>query len=161
MPCAGILCVELLRANDLAPPAPVTDSSTAAGVQVPAHFSRSGVIQSLTMFIALLDWIRPTDNNAELSSKFKKVLQRIIDAVFDSLRPLQGAQMQQMPSENQPQGLYDVQTEHLEGQNRSTITGNQYDLDFALTTITDMNWLNTVDWTQGDWLEHSTQYFLH
>ena len=51
----------------------------------------SQVVQSLTMFKALLDWTRPTDNNVQLSSKFKRVLQRIIDTVFDSLGPLHGA----------------------------------------------------------------------
>lgn len=161
MPCAGILCVELLRANNLAPPGPVSQPSRAAGNQAPARFSRSEIIQSLTMFRALLGWIRPTDNNTQLSIKFNKVLQRIIDAVFDSMTPLHRPQMQQMPSENRPRGPYEVQDQHSEGQNVSTLTDNQYHLDFALTTIADMDWLNNVDWTQGDWLEQSNHCFLH
>lgn len=166
MPCAGILCIELLRASNLAPPTPTTESLTAAAVYAPVQLSRSQVIQNLTMFKALLDWLRPTDNNSQLSSKFKKVLQRIIDTVFDSLEPLQyGTQTQQRLNEQQQfqrqDGMHDQQSP---GQNLSSTTidaEHDLDLDPALVAISDMDWLNTIDWTQGGWLEQSNQPFLH
>jgi hypothetical protein len=114
------------------------------------------------MFKALLDWLRPTDNNAQLSNKFKKVLQRIIDTVFDSLEPLQyGAQTQQRLNEQQQLHRHDQQSP---GQNLSSTTVDaEHDLevDPALVAISDMDWLNTIDWTQGGWLEQSNQPFLH
>lgn len=161
MPCAGILCIELLRASNLAPPTPATESSMAATVHAPVQLSRSQVIQSLTMYKALLDWIRPTDNNAQLSSKFSKVLQRIIDTVFDSLGPFHGAQTHHRPNEQYYQRQYEVHDQ--QPQNLSTGIDAEHDLDLdpALIASNDMDWLNTIDWTQGGWLEQSNQPFLH
>ncbi|OQE27975.1 hypothetical protein PENFLA_c005G04232 [Penicillium flavigenum] len=148
MPCAGILCVELLRASSLVPPAQQSELSSTAAASECVKFSRSEVVQNLVMFRALLDWIRPTDNNAQLSKKFKTVLQRIIDAVFDSLGSSCG--MQTQPSEQQSQGPQDQQSP---GQNVPTATGREHDIDPDMNTFNDMDWLNTVDWTQGGWLE--------
>lgn len=152
MPCAGILCVELLRASSLVPPAQQSELSSTAAARNRVKFSRSEVVQNLVMFRALLDWIRPTDNNAQLSKKFKTVLQRIIDAVFDSLGSSYGIQAQ-MPSEKQPQGHCGPQDQPSPGQDISTATGREHDIDSDMNTFNDMDWLNTVDWTQGGWLE--------
>lgn len=151
MPCAGILCVELLRASSLVPPAQQSELSSTAAARDCVKYSRSEVVQNLVMFRALLDWIRPTDNNAQLSKKFKTVLQRIIDAVFDSLGSSCGMQTQ-MPSEQQSQGHCGPQDQSL-GQNVPTATGREHDVDSDMNTFNDMDWLNTVDWTQGGWLE--------
>lgn len=114
------------------------------------------------MFKALLDWIRPTDNNAQLSSKLSKVLQRIIDTVLDSLSPLPGAQSQQRPDE-QFQRQYAMHDQPPQGQSpwTSVDANHDIDLDPALIASNDMDWLNTIDWTQGDWLEQSNQPFLN
>ncbi|OKL61878.1 hypothetical protein UA08_02272 [Talaromyces atroroseus] len=154
MPSAGILCIELLRACKLAPPSPAVHSSV--------QLSRSSVVQNLTMFGALLDWIRPTDNNAQLSRKFKKVLQRIIDAVFDSLGPLHdNTDVRPRPNnEHQPRRQYGLQDELEQSRGySSTAIDSEHDFDLAQATIIDMDWLNTVDWTQGAWLEQSNQPF--
>ncbi|EED23993.1 FAD dependent oxidoreductase superfamily [Talaromyces stipitatus ATCC 10500] len=152
MPCAGILCIELLRACNLAPPSPATDSSMTAAVHSLVQVSRSEVVQNLTMFGAVLDWIRPTNNNAQLSRKFKKVLQRIIDTVFDSLGPLQDAQARPRLNEHQTRRQYGLQDQQSRG---NIYTTSEQDLDPAQATIDDMDWLNTVDWTQGGWLEQT------
>ncbi|KAJ5373478.1 FAD dependent oxidoreductase superfamily [Penicillium concentricum] len=152
MPCAGILCVQLLRASNLVPPAPQSDlPSTSAHDYV--RFSRSEVVQNLIMFKALLDWIRPTDNNVQLSKKFKAVLQRIIDAMFDSLES-RDMQTQEMLGEQQSQRHYGPQDQLSPGQNLPAM-GRQHDIDPEINTFNDMDWLNTVDWTQGGWLELS------
>lgn len=110
------------------------------------------------MFKALLDWIRPTDNNAQLSEKFKKVLQRIIDTVFDSLQPSYGGgQMQQMPQLHRSQSQHALQDQLSQGPHLSTTTLFQNDLHPMLTTIDDLDWFNTFDWTQGDLLDQSNQ----
>ncbi|KAJ6123734.1 hypothetical protein N7471_011051 [Penicillium samsonianum] len=160
MPCAGILCVELLRASNLVPPATQSELlSTAARDCV--RFSRSDVVQNLVMFRALLDWIRPTDNNAQLSKKFKTVIQRIIDAVFDSLDSSCGMQTQEMPSEQQSQRHYGPQDQQSPGQNPPTATGREHDIDSDMNAFNYMDWLNTVDWTQGGWLEQSNPPFSY
>ncbi|OQE35991.1 hypothetical protein PENCOP_c012G01349 [Penicillium coprophilum] len=151
MPCAGILCVELLRASNLVPPAPTCElPSTAARSCV--QFSRSEVIQSLIMFKALLDWIRPTDNNAQLSKKFKTVLQRIIDAVFDSFQPSCNVNSQEMPSEHQSQRGC-VSQDRQSSEESLPAIGREHDIGPGINTFNDMDWLNTLDWTQGGWLE--------
>lgn len=113
------------------------------------------------MFRALLDWIRPTDNNAQLSKKFKTVIQRIIDAVFDSLDSSCGMQTQEMPSEQQSQRHYGPQDQQSPGQNPPTATGREHDIDTDMIAFNDMDWLNTVDWTQGGWLEQSNPPFSY
>ncbi|KAJ5757561.1 uncharacterized protein N7511_006255 [Penicillium nucicola] len=159
MPCAGILCVELLRVSDLAPRTSRNQSSATAHDVV--QLSRSEVVQSLIMFKALLDWIRPTDNNSKLSRKFKNVLQRIIDTVFDAMESLPGVQLQQAPNENHFRKDYGAQEHTSAEQNMSHVTDVQQHLDPELTTMNDMDWLNTVDWTQGDWLEQNNPPFLY
>ncbi|CZR67120.1 uncharacterized protein PAC_17019 [Phialocephala subalpina] len=159
IPCAGILCLELLRASNLAPPMP---ASGAIPSPVPVQLSRSEVVQTLTMFIAFLNWIRPTDNNIQLCGKFKKVVKRIIDTAIDAPRPSYTAPTQQ--SQNQR----DQQASHNQYQNQSLQQLNpQPGIDFmngfdpALLAMDDLDWMNTVDWTQGDWLELSQQNFLY
>jgi hypothetical protein len=34
------------------------------------------------------------------------------------------------------------------------------DFDPAIIAMDDLDWLNTVDWTQGDWLDMSQQNYL-
>ncbi|KAJ5963433.1 uncharacterized protein N7479_003309 [Penicillium vulpinum] len=153
MPCAGILCVELLRASNIVPPAPPSELPSTASSRDRVRFSRSDVVQNLVIFRALLDWIRPTDNNAQLSKKFKTVLQRIIDAVFDSLGSSSGMQTQDMLSEQQIQRHYGPQDQQSPSQNIPTATDREHSIDPELNTFNDMDWLNTVDWTQGGWLE--------
>ncbi|EKV19474.1 FAD dependent oxidoreductase superfamily [Penicillium digitatum PHI26] len=157
MPCAGILCVELLRASNLVPPATQSEMLPATAGHECVRFSRSEVVQTLVMFKALLDWIRPTDNNAQLSKKFKTVLQRIIDAVFDSLG---SPQAQGMPNE-QPQRHHGPQAQQSLGQNLPTATGREHEIDPEMNTFGDMDWLNTVDWTQNGWLEQSNPPFSY
>ncbi|CAI7600045.1 unnamed protein product [Penicillium discolor] len=159
MPCAGILCVELLRASNLVPPATQSELSSTTRSHDCVRFSRSEVVQNLVMFRALLDWIRPTDNNAELGKKFKTVLQRIIDAVFDSLGSPCGMQTQEMPSEQQSQRHYGPQDQQSPGQNLPATTGRECDIDPEMNAFNDMDWLNTVDWTQNGWLEQSNPLF--
>lgn len=96
------------------------------------------------MFIALLDWTRPTDNNAQLLGKLTGVLQRIIDKVFESLGPVNTVPVPQPTSQSASQDQIDPLG-----------IGSRDDLDFAINTIDDMDWLNTFDWTQGGWLEQS------
>lgn len=81
------------------------------------------MIQSLTVYVTFLGWVRPTDGNAELCWKLGNVIKRIVDNALDS------------PAVAQPPD--------------STHTLDSIDSGDS----DDLNWLNTVDWTQGDWLD--------
>ncbi|KAJ6172197.1 FAD dependent oxidoreductase superfamily [Penicillium chermesinum] len=155
MPSAGILCIELLRASNLAPPVSTTKPSTPTEATfAPVRLSRSEVMQNLSMFKALLDWIRPTDNNAQLSDKFKKVLQRIIDSVFEALSPVHAAPVSQSTSEPPTQEPRELHGDSIGLESPYTKGASHDDLDFAMTTIDDMDWLNTP-------VENATLPFWH
>lgn len=163
IPCAGILCLELLRASNLAPPMPATE---AMPVPTPVQLSRSEVVQTLTMFIAFLSWIRPTDNNVQLCGKFKKVVKRIIDTAIDAPRPTYTGQQRtplpaQPPSETPQSMLHDsIQQAPLHAAEPQNEMDYMNDFDPAMIAMDDLDWLNTVDWTQGDWLELSQQNYI-
>lgn len=111
IPSAGVVCIELLK--------------NAAG-QSSIQFSRSDAIQKLTLFIAFLEWIRPTDGNYTLAQRLRKVVRRVLDHVLE-------------PSE--------------EGMGEE---GSELPFDPMLAPFDDMNdldFLNTIDWTQGSWMD--------
>jgi hypothetical protein len=111
IPCAGVICIELLK-----------DAVGRSSIQ----FSRSDGIQKLTLFIAFLDWVRPTDGNYTLAQRLRKVVRRVLDHVLE-------------PSPKEVRGE----------------PGNEYPFDPMLAPFDEMNdldWLNTIDWTQGSWM---------
>lgn len=112
IPPAGVICVELLK--------------KAAG-QSSVEFSLSDAIQKLTLFIAFLEWIRPTDGNYPLAQRLRKVIRRVLDYVLEAR------------NEN------------------TKIPNAEVPYDPMLTSFTemdDLDWLNTIDWTQqGSWMD--------
>lgn len=58
-----MVCFELLK--------------TSAG-QSTVQMSRSHAIQQMTLFIAFLEWIRPTDGNFDLAQRLRKVIGRVM-----------------------------------------------------------------------------------
>jgi hypothetical protein len=121
IPAAGILCVELLY----------TVRHPHAKDQIVV--SRSETIQSLTMFIAFLDWVRPDDGNHELCRKFMKVIRNILDHVLEAPRISTHLEV----NDTRLGGLEDVEP-------------SQLNLDWS--DLNDLDWLtllNTMDWTQG------------
>jgi hypothetical protein len=93
------------------------------------QFSRSDAIQKLTMFIGFLEWIRPTDGNYLLAGRLKTVVRRVVDHILD------------LPQ--QPQ-------QEVKGSNLMN-----FPLDPMLAPLdaNTIDWLNTIDWTQGSWME--------
>ncbi|PBP18430.1 FAD dependent oxidoreductase superfamily [Diplocarpon rosae] len=165
IPCAGILCLELLRASHLAPPMAATSTIPSPS---PVRMSKSDVVQTLSLFIAFLDWIRPTDNNAQLCAKFKKVVKRIIDTAIDAPRSSYTA-LGPAPLPNPrdpPTAGPALSSRYLQLQLPplppcDSLAGSNFlhEFDPASLAMDDLDWLNTVDWTQGDWLELSQQNF--
>ena len=125
IPSAGVLCVELLKL-----------SKGISGLR----FSRSEVVQALTMFIGFLGWVRPTDGNYPLCQKLSKVVKRIVDSVLDT-PALQTAEAQ--PQEGPKMEIGGPLADGLE-------------LDTSWMPVEELeclDWLSNIDWTQGDWLD--------
>jgi hypothetical protein len=94
-----------------------------------AQFSRSDAIQKLTLFVAFLEWVRPTDGNFELAQRLRKVVRRVLDHVLE-------------PSQHEHVGSLEA--------------GVPLDPMFAsFDDMNDLDWLNTIDWTQGSWMDFS------
>lgn len=85
------------------------------------------------MFIRFLAWIRPTDGNYSLARKLKKVIQKVVDHILDPPRQPQPSQATLSPEQ---QEFHNQML--LEPLDANTI-----------------DWLNTIDWTQGTWTEFS------
>ncbi len=83
----------------------------------------------MTLFIAFLEWVRPTDGNYRLAQRLRKVIRRVLDYVLET------------PIQESPRNQYEAMT--MEPLLPSF--GEQDDLD----------WLNTIDWTQGSWMDLS------
>jgi hypothetical protein len=93
------------------------------------QFSRSDAIQKLTMFIGFLEWIRPTDGNYTLAVRLKAVVRRVVDHVLDP--------PQQPQQEFAESNLMDFPLDPM----------------LAPLDANTIDWLNTIDWTQGSWME--------
>jgi hypothetical protein len=94
-----------------------------------AQFSRSDAIQKLTLFIAFLEWVRPTDGNFALAQRLRKVVRRVLDHVLE-------------PSKHEAAGSLGAEV--------------HFDPMFAsFDSMNDLDWLNTIDWTQGSWMDVS------
>jgi hypothetical protein len=87
------------------------------------QISRSDAIQKLTMYIGFLEWIRPTDGNFMLAGRLRKVVRRILDRILDPPKDMRGSDIMDLP------------------------------VDPMLAPFGEMDWLNTIDWTQGSWTE--------
>ncbi|CZS88139.1 uncharacterized protein RCO7_01105 [Rhynchosporium graminicola] len=110
---------------------------TSSGQNI-VQVSRSEAIQKLTLFIAFLEWIRETDGNWTLAQRLRKVVRRVLDYVLDV------AEKDNKPDMVMPDGgdqeLYDPMVGWGGG---GFDDGN------------DLDWLNTIDWTQGSWMDFS------
>jgi hypothetical protein len=77
--------------------------------------------------MGFLEWIRPTDGNSKLALRLRNVIRRVLDHVLEPPGP---------QSEAPPP--FDVPFDPA--------------LLEPLDNVQDMDWLNTIDWTQGSWI---------
>ncbi|PYH41252.1 uncharacterized protein BP01DRAFT_306267 [Aspergillus saccharolyticus JOP 1030-1] len=68
-PCSGILCLELLRQ---------TSNPQAYNLELP----RSETIQKLSLFVAFLDWLKPSGSDISAKAQIKNILQRSLDRIL-------------------------------------------------------------------------------
>ena len=123
IPSAGVLAIELLEQSRY--PHDYT-----------LKFPRSEVIQNLSIFIGCLNWVQPTEGNYTLCVRMRKVIRRILDQVLEpniALNLILGTS-----SATEQQGLPDI--------DMSSVMGSTDDPEF-------LEWLNSVDWTRGPWVD--------
>ncbi|KAL3426846.1 fungal specific transcription factor [Phlyctema vagabunda] len=223
IPAAGVLCIALLNSTTKKTDSTGSSSSSqtaaprADGMQSakpaaerakserPLRFSRSEVIQCLTMFIAHLAWIRPSDGNEQLCWKLHKVVKQIVDGVLDhdaDAEPGGDGAEEEEDEQGEDDGGGDgeasrddevarreMRAEEMGGVEEtiaSTGAGAAYAPGLGIgmgmgsgdgiglgmgmasgMTIEDahghpegggeIDWLNTIDWTQGGWAEFGGQ----
>ena len=95
------------------------------------RLSHTDAIQQLTMFIRFLEWIRLTDGNYSLARRLMTVLKSVVDHILDP------------PKQSQPE--QEVIGNYLEDIHPDPM--------LAPLDATTLDWLNTIDWTQGSWME--------
>ena len=113
---------------------------SAQGKQYVVTLPRSKTIQNLSIFLGCLHLIRPFTGHYKLCARTEKVLRRILDHLLD---PVPGANP--TPTEqNLPELVPDV--------DMSTIMGLTDDSDLT-------QWLNSIDWTNGSWIDSYSMAF--
>ena len=69
VPGSGILCLELLRQSS---------SPETYTLKLP----RSDIIQDLSVLVAFLDWLRPSESDIAAKAQIKGILQRSLDRIL-------------------------------------------------------------------------------
>lgn len=127
VPAAGVLCIQLLNQ--------MRNSAQAREQQV--VFPRSEVVQNLSLLIGFLDWVQPTAGNYQLCTRMRRTIKQILDKVLNP--PL----MQQPISVGLPVSEVSVNTGEVD-----------FDPDaFSGNGLDDFDWLNSVDWSRGPWID--------
>lgn len=97
---------------------------------------RSEVIQNLSLLVGFLEWVRPTAANRELCGRMGVIIKRILDQVLD---PPPMSQESKASS-----SAYQAPTPEF---------------DFGQINTGEFDWLGTVDWTQGPFVDLGTDGF--
>lgn len=116
MPATGILCVSLLKQSQLPSSIPASDKLPTAEV-----------VQSLSLMISFLEWIKPSAGNYKLCQRMAKVIRRVLDQAFEPpLTPEAGEAVWADDSLNWT-GMVDE--------------------------MNDLDWVNSIDWSRGPYME--------
>lgn len=115
MPSTGILCTELLKQ--------VRYPKT-VDVKLPC----SEVVQSLSMMIKFLGWIKPGTGNYKLCQHMSEVVKRVLEQVFEP------APAEEVPVNNHQVHGFDANIWGIDGDD-------------------DFDWLNGIDWGRGPFPE--------
>jgi hypothetical protein len=91
---------------------------------------RSEVIQNLSLLVGFLEWIRPTAANSGLCGRMSVIIKRILDQVLDP-------------------------TPMSHGEAASSVPFPAPQFELGQLDSEEFNWLGTVDWTQGPFLDLS------
>ena len=98
-------------------------------IQPAYNLPRSEVIQNLSLLVGFLDWVRPTAANHELCGRMQQIIKRTLDKILDPPKIT-----------NTPQSS-------------SAIPVSIQDLDFEPMIMDDLDWLDTIDWARGPFMD--------
>ncbi|KAF7959513.1 hypothetical protein EAE96_001129 [Botrytis aclada] len=117
IPSAGVICVELIKEmeNPAAQPA--------------YYLPRSEVIQTLSLLVGFLDWVRPTAANHELCGRMRQIVKRTLDKILD------------------PPKI----TNTPKASTSSAVPISN--LNFEPMVMDDLDWLDTIDWAKGPFMD--------
>lgn len=84
--------------------------------------------------MGFLDWVRPSHGNFTLANRLKGVVKTVLDHVLQAPTPPPVP-----PQENFSNETFDPLLLQ----------------DYSMQGMQDLDWLNTIDWTQGSWMDFS------
>ena len=99
--------------------------------QVEVKLPVSETVQNLSLMIGFLDWIRPAAGNYKLCRPLSQVIRRVLDQLFE---PASVEALRSKESSQQVEMSNDV---------------------WPLDNLDDLEWLNTIDWTLGQYMDFS------
>jgi len=85
----------------------------------------SEIVQNLSLMIGFLNWVKPTAGNYALCRKMSQVVKRILDQVLEDQENAKESEVQMLTP----------------------------DFEWTGDGVDDLEWLNSIDWTQGPFLE--------
>jgi hypothetical protein len=119
MPSTGILCTTLLKQAQNPHAIPATEKLPTAEV-----------VQSLSLMIGFLEWIKPSAGNYKLCRRMSTVVRRVLDTVFDPSPPTQ------------------------ESETNANLVWQGDDMwNGIMDDVNDWDWLNSIDWSRGPYAE--------
>lgn len=98
-------------------------------IQPAYYLPRSEVIQNLSLLVGFLDWVRPTAANHELCGRMQQIVKRTLDKILDP-----------------PKTTNTARTSRV-----ATVPIS--DLDFEPMVMDDLDWLDTIDWAKGPFMD--------
>ena len=90
----------------------------------------SEVVHNLSLMIAFLEWIKPTAGNYKLCRRMSQVIRRVLDQVF-APTPKQNTQNSEI-----------------------TLTQDSAMDVLSFNDLDDFEWLSSIDWGRGPYLEY-------
>jgi len=141
MPSIGVLCTALL-AQVRTPPS----------VQSPdTKLPISELVQNLSMMIGFLNWVKPTAGNYRLCRRMSSVIKRILDQVFET----QSGVVEEDRGKGERSENRDAMVGDEEGEGPGLLTPDFEPADWTGEGLMrdDLEWLNSIDWTQGPYGE--------
>lgn len=89
---------------------------------------RSEIVQNLSLMIGFLNWVKPTAGNYKLCRRMSQVIKRVLDQFFDT-------------NVEKTQDKQDLLTPDFSTD------------DWPIEGLDDLEWLNSIDWTQGPYID--------
>ncbi|RFU35705.1 hypothetical protein B7463_g679, partial [Scytalidium lignicola] len=132
VPASGVLCVHLLNQMKQSSPE----------IEQPLRFRRSEIVQNLSLLVGFLEWVQPTAGNYQLCTRMKKIIKQILDKILNP-PPVQSVTVI-TPVSNVSLDANDVAFDD------NTFQSGSYE-----NQLDDLDWLNSVDWSRGPWIDLS------